>query len=66
MKPKANCTKRARLNVRGFEEVDGIHYQGHDLSALVVYDMTIQIVMVLIIMASWATALIDVKGTFLN
>eukprot|EP00957_Ditylum_brightwellii_P010594 802393-Ditylum_brightwellii.AAC.1 len=66
MKPKANSDKRARLNTRGFEQVEGIKYNAHDLAAPVVFDMTIRIVLVLIIMANWATALLDVKGTFLN
>eukprot|EP00957_Ditylum_brightwellii_P123174 9391202-Ditylum_brightwellii.AAC.1 len=40
MKPKANGTKRARLNARGFKQVDGLHYDSQDLSAPVVNNMT--------------------------
>eukprot|EP00957_Ditylum_brightwellii_P070326 5342611-Ditylum_brightwellii.AAC.1 len=66
MKPKANGDMRARLNAHEFEQLEGIHYNAHNLAAPVVLDMTIRIMLVLIIMANWATALLDVKGTFLN
>eukprot|EP00957_Ditylum_brightwellii_P160041 12182554-Ditylum_brightwellii.AAC.1 len=61
MKPKPNGIKRARLNARGFDQQEGLHYLAKFLSAPVVCDITIRIVMVLIIMASWATALLDIK-----
>eukprot|EP00957_Ditylum_brightwellii_P078676 5982118-Ditylum_brightwellii.AAC.1 len=66
MKPKANRVKRARLNARGFEQVDGLHYDSKDLSTPVVSDMTMRMVMILIIMAAWAGKLVDVQGAFLN
>eukprot|EP00957_Ditylum_brightwellii_P155055 11802496-Ditylum_brightwellii.AAC.1 len=65
MKPKANRVKKARLNVRGFKQINGIHYNSQDISAPVVNNATIQILLVLIIMANWTTALLDVKGAFL-
>eukprot|EP00957_Ditylum_brightwellii_P106313 8111023-Ditylum_brightwellii.AAC.1 len=65
-KTKANGDKRARLNAQGCEQVEGMHYNAHDLAAPIVFDMTIRIVLVLIIMADWATALLDMKGAFLN
>eukprot|EP00957_Ditylum_brightwellii_P204756 15340724-Ditylum_brightwellii.AAC.1 len=66
MKPKPNGIKRARLTARGFEQQDGLHYHSHDLSAPVVNDMTIRMIMIMIIMAGWATRLLDVNGAFLN
>eukprot|EP00957_Ditylum_brightwellii_P010494 795637-Ditylum_brightwellii.AAC.1 len=66
MKPKANGIKRTRFNARGFEQVDGLHYNSQDLSAPVVNDMTVRIVMTLIIMASWIAELLGVPGAFLN
>ena len=41
MKKKSNGTFRARLNARGFEQVDGEHYREEDKSSLVVNDVTI-------------------------
>eukprot|EP00957_Ditylum_brightwellii_P132061 10068767-Ditylum_brightwellii.AAC.2 len=66
MKPKPNGVKRARLTACGYEQQDGLHYQSHDLSALVVNNMTIQIIFVMTIMAGWATPLFDANGAFLN
>eukprot|EP00957_Ditylum_brightwellii_P135832 10360755-Ditylum_brightwellii.AAC.1 len=66
MKPKPNGVKCARLNSRGFEQVDGLHYDGQDLSAPVVNDMAMRIVFVMIILVAWTAELLDVKGAFLN
>eukprot|EP00957_Ditylum_brightwellii_P120422 9188222-Ditylum_brightwellii.AAC.1 len=66
MKPKASGAKCARLNARGYEQVDGLHCDRHDLSAPVVNDMTVRIVMILTIVAAWTAELLDVQGEFLN
>eukprot|EP00957_Ditylum_brightwellii_P077734 5906814-Ditylum_brightwellii.AAC.1 len=66
MKPKPNSVKHARLNARGFKQVDGLHYDGQDLSAPVVNVITIRIVFVMISLAAWTAKLLDVKGAFLN
>lgn len=65
MKKKANGTYRARLNARGFEQVDGEHYDEARKSAPVVAEATIRIVLILMIMAGWVGELMDVKGAFL-
>jgi len=66
MKKKANGTYRARLNARGYEQVDGEHYDEDAKSAPVVNDATIRILLILIIMAGWAAQLLDVRGAFLH
>eukprot|EP00957_Ditylum_brightwellii_P113579 8659520-Ditylum_brightwellii.AAC.1 len=66
MKPKASGANHARLNARGYKQVDGLHYDCHDLSAPVVNDMTVRIVTILTIMAAWTAELLDVQGAFLN
>eukprot|EP00957_Ditylum_brightwellii_P101789 7757632-Ditylum_brightwellii.AAC.1 len=66
MKPKPNGVKCAKVAAQGFEQQDGLHYDSQDLSVPVVNDITIRMVMILIIMASWASRLLDVKGAFLN
>ena len=66
MKKKSNGTYRARLNARGYEQIDGEHYDGTSIHAPVTNDTTVRIVMVLGIMASWASQIVDVQGAFLN
>jgi hypothetical protein len=66
MKQKANGTKRARLNARGFEQRDGEHYYSENISSPVVNEASIFIILILIAMARMCTDLNDVKGAFLN
>jgi hypothetical protein len=66
MKKKANGTYRARMNARGFEQINGIHYEETEKAAPVANEMTIRIVMVLMVMASWWGELLDVQGAFLT
>ena len=66
MKKKANGNFRARINARGYEQKDGEHYDAHDKFAPVVNEITVNIVMVLSLMAGWAIKVLDVKGAFLH
>jgi hypothetical protein len=66
MKKKASGKYRARVNARGYEQVEGIHYNGNDIASPVANEMTVRIVMTLPIMAGWYCALLDVVGAFLN
>jgi hypothetical protein len=66
MKKKSNGTYRARINARGFEQVDGEHYDIDTKSSPVTSLVTIRIVMTLIVMMSWAAHLMDVHGSFLK
>jgi hypothetical protein len=61
-----NGTYRARINARGFEQVDGEHYDIDTKSSPVTCIVTIRIVMTLIVMTSWAAHLMDVHGAFLK
>ena len=45
MKQKANGTKHARLNARGYEQVDGEHYNEDSKAAPVVCEATIHIIL---------------------
>jgi hypothetical protein len=65
MKKKANGKKRARLNARGFEQVDGEHYSEDNKAAPVVALSTIMMLLVLIVMLGWTANLVDVNGAFL-
>jgi hypothetical protein len=66
MRKKADGTCRARLTARGYEQIDGLHFDSTDTSAPVVNDTTIRIVFVLMIMAGWTAMLLDVRGAFMN
>jgi hypothetical protein len=65
MKKKANGTYCARMNARGYEQVDGKHYDKMTKAAPVANVITIRMILVLIVMASWATLVIDINGAFL-
>jgi hypothetical protein len=65
MKKKASGTFRARLNARGYEQIDGEHYDENEKFAPVVSDTTIHIVLIMIAMTGWWAELLDVKGAFL-
>jgi len=66
MKKKTNGDLRARLNARGFEQTDSLHYNEDDKAAPVVNDVTIRIVLIMIVLAAWWAELLNVKGAFLN
>jgi hypothetical protein len=65
MKKKASGRYRARLNARGYEQVDGQHFDSTKKSSPVTNDATIRIVMILTIIFGWTAGLIDVQGAFL-
>jgi hypothetical protein len=64
MKKKANGTYRAQLNVQGYKQVDGVHYESHDILAPVTNDVMIRVVLMLMIMGDWMGELWDIKGAF--
>src|SRR5687768_3230212 len=66
MKKKSNDMFRARMNARGFGQVEGRHYVEDDKSALVVNEITVRVVLTLLVMMSWCMKLLDVQGAFLN
>ena len=66
MKKKSNGTYRARLNARGFEQKDdGEHFNSSNPAAPVTNAVSVRIFMVIMLMARWATYMLDVKGAFL-
>eukprot|EP00957_Ditylum_brightwellii_P029359 2219313-Ditylum_brightwellii.AAC.1 len=65
-KLKSDGTKRACINGREYEQIDGIHYDGSSIHAPVTNDTSDRIVMVLAFMAAWIGCINDVKGAFLK
>ena len=66
MKRKSNGVRRARLAMRGFEQVKDTHYDPESTAAPVTNDVTIRIIMTLALMAGWVGHIVDVKGAFLH
>ena len=66
MKKKPDGTYRARNAIRGYEQVNGVHFDEHDKSSPVATEVAIRIVFVLVIMAGWYQHLLDVEGAFLH
>ena len=66
MKKKANGTLRARMVARGYEQIDGMHYDSSSIAAPVTNELSIRIMMVLALMAGWAMKIVDIKGAFLR
>ena len=66
MKRKSNGVRRARLNMRGYEQVEHIHYDPSSTAAPVTNDVTIRVMLTIAIMASWIAYIVDVKGAFLH
>ena len=54
------------MNARGYEQVDGVHYDEDTKSAPVTNDITIRIVLTLLVMAGWCAHVVGVQGAFLN
>ena len=66
MKKKSNSTFQAQVNARGYEQIEGIHYNVDTTAAPVVNKMTIRIVFTLMVMAGWYTEVVNVGGAFLH
>jgi hypothetical protein len=67
MKKKANGTFRARLLFAcGYQQIDGVQYKIHNISAPVKNEVKICIVLILLIMVNWAGELVNMKGAFLH
>ena len=65
MKKKANGVFRARLTIRGFEQVPNIQYRPEWISAPVSNAVTIRIVLVILLMMGGYAYVIDVCSAFL-
>ena len=66
MKNKANGSYRARLNMRGFEQVDGMHYDSNDVSSPVVSDISMRVAMVMMLMMSATGWMVDINAAFFH
>jgi hypothetical protein len=66
MKKKSSGTLRGRVNVRGFHQIEGEHYDGTSISSTPVTNgMTIKMSLTLMLMQGGIAHVVDVKGAFL-
>jgi Reverse transcriptase (RNA-dependent DNA polymerase) len=65
MKKKSNGTFRARLNGRGYEQVDGVHFDKDDIASPTVNIVTVRIMLVLMLLMAGIAHLVDINGAFL-
>ena len=66
-KRKANGVRRGRLNARGYEQVDGVHYSAQDIAAPVTNPFTVRTLLTLLCMQPrWISRIVDVEGAFLQ
>jgi len=66
MKQKADGSKRARINARGYEQQPGEHFDETGVSSPVVNEASIFMILILMTMAAMYAEINDVKGAFLN
>jgi hypothetical protein len=65
MKKKSSGILRGKVNVQGFKQIDGQHYDGTSISAPVTNAMTIKLALRWMLMCSEIAHVVDVKGAFL-
>jgi hypothetical protein len=63
---KSTGKLHGHLNACRFNQVEGVHHDGTSTHAPVTNASTIQIVLLLMIMANWQGQIVDVKGAFLH
>ncbi len=66
MKKKSNGTLHGRINIRGFKQVEGQHYNALGISAPVTNGMTIKLVLTLMLASGGIAHVVDVKGAFVH
>jgi Reverse transcriptase (RNA-dependent DNA polymerase) len=66
MKRKADGKFCACLTARGYEQIEGIHYDRSSTAAPVTNDTTIRIMLSLAAMSDWSLYIVNVQGAFLN
>jgi hypothetical protein len=66
MKKKSNRTLCRRINVRGYKQVEGQHFNASSISAPVTNGMTIKLVLTLMLASGSIAHVVDVKGAFLH
>ena len=66
MEHKSNGMRRSRINMRGYEQEENVHYDPSSTAAPVTNDVTIRMMLTLALMAGWIGYIVDVNGAFLH
>ena len=66
MKKKSNGVYRARMNMRGYEQIEGEHYDSSSISSPVTNDVSVRTILTLMIMANYKAYIVDIKGVILH
>ena len=66
MKKNSNGKFRARINMRGYEQIDGDHYDSAPISSPVTNDVRVRVLLVLMIMENFEAYIVDVQGACLH
>ena len=64
MKKNDSGKYREILNTRGYEKVEGLHYDAANIASPVTNDMIIRIIMVLTMVVGWIAKILDMGGFF--
>ncbi len=65
MKKKSSGKLQVRINVQGFKQVEGQHYDALSIRAPVTNGMTIKLVLSLMLASGGIAHVVDIKGAFL-
>ena len=65
-KLKYNGRKRARINARGYEQINWVHYDESSIHAPVTNNASVRIIMIMALMVGWNGLINDVQGAFLK
>ena len=52
--------------MRGYEQIEGEHYDGASISSPVTNDVSVRTLLTLMIMANYKAYIVDIKGAFLH
>jgi hypothetical protein len=66
MNKKSNGTLHGRINVGGFKQVEGQHFNSSSISAPVTTGMTIKLVLTLMLASGGIAHVVNIKGAFLH
>ncbi len=66
MKKKSSGTLQGRVNVQGFKQIDGQHYDGTSISAPVTNAISIRMALTVMLMQDRIAHVVDIKGAFLS
>ena len=60
MKKKSIGTNRVRMNMRGYEQIDGEHYDSASISSPVRKDVSVRVLLILLVMADYGAYIVDI------